>query len=110
LNAFFIGATQFVISATAAIWYFTSTSDANGSGSIIRGYWWVLRYHLGTVAFGSLIIAIVQMIRLIFEYYAEKLESANQDNAVVKALLCATRCCLDCLERFVKFISVNAYI
>ena len=59
LNAFFVGCTQFVISATAAIWYFTSNSDSNGSGSIIRGYWWVLRYHLGTIAFGSLLIAIV---------------------------------------------------
>jgi hypothetical protein len=59
LNAFMIGATQFVIAATAAIWYFTSTSDSNGSGSIFRGYYWVVRYHLGTIAFGSLLIAIV---------------------------------------------------
>lgn len=110
LNAFVIGCTQFVISAAAAIWYFTSNSDTNGSGSILTGYWWVARYHLGTIAFGSLLIAIVQFIRIIFEYYAQKLEEANPENPVVKALLCATRCCLDCLERFIKFISVNAYI
>jgi hypothetical protein len=70
LNAFVIGCTQFVISAAAAIWYFTSNSDTNGSGSILTGYWWVARYHLGTIAFGSLLIAIVQFIRIIFEYYA----------------------------------------
>lgn len=38
------------------------------------------------------------------------MEEANPENPVVKALLCCTRCCLDCLERFIKFISVNAYI
>lgn len=25
-------------------------------------------------------------------------------------MLCVTRCCLDCLERFIKFITKNAYI
>lgn len=110
VNAFLVGCTQFVISAAAAIWYFTSTSDANGDGSICRGIWWVFRYHLGTIAFGSFIIALVQLIRIIFEYYAEKIEKADPENPVVKALLCCTRCCLDCLERFVKFISKNAYI
>ena len=59
MNAFIIGVTQFVISAACAIWYFTSTSDANGSGSISRGFYWVFRYHLGSIAFGSFLIALV---------------------------------------------------
>ena len=99
-----------MISAAAALWYFTSTSDANGSGSICKGMWWIIRYHLGTIAFGSFLIALVQLIRIIFEYYREKLEKANKENAVVKCLLWTTSCCLDCLERFIKFISKNAYI
>lgn len=67
---FIIGATQFIISATCVIWYFSSTSDANGSGSMSTGFYWVFRYHLGSIAFGSFIIALVQFIRIIFEYYA----------------------------------------
>ena len=67
---FIIGVTQFIISAACAIWYFTSTSDANGSGSLMTGLFWVFRYHLGSIAFGAFIIALVQLIRLIFEYYA----------------------------------------
>lgn len=42
------------------------------------------RYHLGTLAFGSLIIAIIRMIRLIIEYIEQKLREKNQDNKVVK--------------------------
>ena len=35
--------------------------------------WWAFRYHLGSVAFGAALIAICQMIRAIFEYYAKKI-------------------------------------
>jgi len=56
---FIIGSTQFIISATCAIWYFSSTSDANGSGSMSTGFYWVFRYHLGSIAFGAFIIALV---------------------------------------------------
>jgi hypothetical protein len=34
LNAFIIGCTQFIISASCAIWYFSSTSDSNGHGGL----------------------------------------------------------------------------
>lgn len=110
LNAFLIGCAQFIICAACALWYFTCTSDSDGSGSLIRGLYWIVRYHMGSIAFGSFLIAVVQMIRIIFEYYAAQLQKANKDNNVIKAILCATRCCLDCFERFVKFISKNAYI
>ena len=110
VNALIIGCTQFVISAAAAIWYFTCSSDTNGSGNVCRGIYWIIRYHLGTIAFGSFLIALIQLIRIIFEYYRKQIEKANKENPLIKCLICATRCCLDCLERFIKFISKNAYI
>lgn len=73
MNAFIIGVTQFIISACAALWYFSCTSDSNGSGSITRGFYWVFRYHLGSIAFGSFLIALIQFIRIIFEYYADQI-------------------------------------
>ena len=45
----------------------------------------VVRYHLGSIAFGSLIIAIIQMIRVLLEYVETKLKS--YDNDFVKYLL-----------------------
>jgi len=110
INAFMIGVTQFIISAACAIWYFSSTSDSSGSGSLSTGLWWVFRYHLGSIAFGSFLIALVQMIRIIFEYYKRQIMKANKDNQIVKILLWVTSYLLDCLERFIKFISKNAYI
>jgi hypothetical protein len=110
VNAFLIGCFQFIVAAACAVWYFSHTSDTAGSGSIWMGIKWILRYHLGSVAFGSFIIAVVQFIRLIFEYYRQKIQAANKDNPVVKFLLCCTSYLLACLERCIKFITKNAYI
>lgn len=110
VNAFLIGCFQFIIAAACAIWYFSFKSDTGGKGSICMGIKWILIYHLGSIAFGSFIIAVVQFIRLIFEYYRKKIQAANKDNPVIKFLLCCTSYLLACLERCVKFISKNAYI
>lgn len=109
MNAFIIGVTQFMISASVALWYFSCTSDANGKGSLMTGFYWVFRYHLGSIAMGSFLIALVQFIRIIFEYYKAQLDK-NKEVKIVKILLCLTSYLLDCLERFIKFISKNAYI
>ena len=34
----------------------------------------------------------------------------DPENPVYKAMVCVTRCCLWCLEKYVKFIAENAYI
>lgn len=110
VNAFLIGCFQFLVAAACCIWYFTHTSDTAGKGSICIGIKWILVYHLGSIAFGSCIIAIVQFIRIIFEYYKKQIEAANQKNPLVKFLLCCTSYLLACLERCIKFITKNAYI
>ena len=43
------------------------------------------RYHLGSLAFGSLIIAIIQMIRVILEYVDHKLKGS--ENRIAKFFL-----------------------
>uniref|UniRef100_A0A8C1MQ39 Choline transporter-like protein n=1 Tax=Cyprinus carpio TaxID=7962 RepID=A0A8C1MQ39_CYPCA len=67
-----------------------------------------LRYHTGSLAFGSLILAIVQIIRVLLEYIDHKLKGAQ--NKFAKFLLCCLKCCFWCLEKFIKFLNRNAYI
>ncbi|XP_073721096.1 choline transporter-like protein 2 isoform X2 [Misgurnus anguillicaudatus] len=67
-----------------------------------------LRYHTGSMAFGSLILAIIQVIRVLLEYLDHKLKGA--ENKFAKFLLCCLKCCFWCLEKFVKFLNRNAYI
>uniref|UniRef100_A0AAQ6A4V3 Choline transporter-like protein n=1 Tax=Amphiprion ocellaris TaxID=80972 RepID=A0AAQ6A4V3_AMPOC len=67
-----------------------------------------LRYHTGTLAFGSLILSIIQIIRVLLEYLDHKLKGAQ--NKFAKFLLCCLKCCFWCLEKFIKFLNRNAYI
>nr|XP_020024101.1 choline transporter-like protein 4 isoform X1 [Castor canadensis] len=67
-----------------------------------------LRYHTGSLAFGSLILTLVQIARIILEYIDHKLRGAQ--NSVARCIMCCFKCCLWCLEKFIKFLNRNAYI
>ncbi|XP_062288064.1 choline transporter-like protein 2 isoform X3 [Scomber scombrus] len=67
-----------------------------------------LRYHTGSLAFGSLILSIVQVIRVILEYLDHKLKGAQ--NKFAKFMLKCMKCCFWCLEKCIKFLNRNAYI
>lgn len=111
INAFLMGCTEFIIGCSAVIWYFECTSDTKGAGSVWKGWKWLNRYHLGSIAFGSFVIAVCQMIRFLFEYYRKKLESADPTKSkLVKFLLCATGYILWIMNKCVKYITKNAYI
>lgn len=108
--AWVIAILQFTVAATTALWYFTGhDSDANVV-SVTTGIAWAFRHHTGSLAFGSLLIAITTMIKVVFEYFAQQAEKASGDNPIVKCGLCVARCCIWCLDACVKFISENAYI
>ncbi|KAM5167265.1 choline transporter-like protein 4 isoform 1-T1 [Callospermophilus lateralis] len=67
-----------------------------------------LRYHTGSLAFGALILTIVQIARIILEYIDHKLRGAQ--NPMARCIMCCFKCCLWCLEKFIKFLNRNAYI
>jgi len=50
------------------------------------------------------------MIRILFEYYKKQIEKLDKENKIIKVVLWCTSYLLMCLERFIKFISKNAYI
>jgi len=110
INSFIIGSVQFIIGASTCIWYFTVKTDTKGRGTLRKATYWLFRYHWASIAFGSLIIAICQFIRLVFEYYRKKMGTLEKTIPWVKVVTCLTGYCLWCLEKCVKYISKNAYI
>jgi len=107
-NAFNIACGQFIVAGAAAAWFFTPNSEKGRRGSTRQAVWWAVRYHLGSLAFGSFIIAVVAFIRYCLPYLQKQAEA--QKNRVMVMILRITRCCLWCLENFLKFINKNAYI
>lgn len=98
VNAFVIGCCQFIIGCSACLWYFEVSGPSQGKGTVRRATFWLFRYHLGSIAFGSCLIAICQMIRLIFEYYRKKMSRLEKTSGIVKAIMCLTRYLLWLLE------------
>mmetsp|Transcript_20015 Transcript_20015/g.32454 ORF Transcript_20015/g.32454 Transcript_20015/m.32454 type:complete len:599 (-) Transcript_20015:433-2229(-) len=68
------------------------------------------RYHLGSIALGSFIVAVVQFIRAILEYVDKKTKRLQDTNPVVKFFMCCVKYCVWYLEQVLKFINRNAYI
>ncbi len=75
--AMIIAISQFIIIVAVCTWYFSHAGDKDGSASVFKGFKWTFRYHFGTLAFGSAILAIVWFIRTIFEYVSKKLTVAD---------------------------------
>uniref|UniRef100_A0AAG5D3B7 Choline transporter-like protein n=1 Tax=Anopheles atroparvus TaxID=41427 RepID=A0AAG5D3B7_ANOAO len=99
---------EMVLAFTFATWYWTKQKSRVPFFVLTRGIMLTLFYHLGTLAFGSLIIAICKIIRAFLEYLDHKLK--RYDNGVTRAILCCCRCFFWCLETFLKFLNQNAYI
>jgi hypothetical protein len=63
---------------------------------------------LGSIAFGSLIVTILEMIRLVLEMARN---NANQDGHPVEAcLFCCAACCMGFIESLVEYFNRYAYI
>ena len=112
-NQFFQGIETMTIAGAIACWYWTlDKSDRKNlakhpiSSSLYRA----VRYHLGTICFGSLIIAIVQLVRIALAYLDRQTKGLQKANFAVKMLMKCAQCCLWCFEKCVKFITNSAYI
>ncbi|CAL4118051.1 unnamed protein product, partial [Meganyctiphanes norvegica] len=101
---------EMVLAGAFASWYwcFDKSKDVP-TFTIIHSLGRTLRYHVGTLAFGSLIIAVVRMFRTIMEYIDYKVRQ-HTDSKIAKILMWCCRCCLWCLEKFLKYINRNAYV
>eukprot|EP00296_Roombia_truncata_P007567 JP446011.1.p1 GENE.JP446011.1~~JP446011.1.p1 ORF type:complete len:598 (-),score=136.03 JP446011.1:114-1907(-) len=107
-RAFLSAVSELMIAGSVSQWYFPQKGSL--SFPVLAAVKNTLRYHLGSAAFGSFIIAVVEMIRVLFNYFCAQMKAANQDNPVVKCMICCVNCCLACLERFINYLNRNAYI
>lgn len=65
--------------------------------------------HMGSIAFGSFIIALVRFIKLVFVYLAQSASSATGENMVTKVIIKCGLCYLEVLEKITDYINASAY-
>ncbi|XP_077202244.1 choline transporter-like protein 2 isoform X8 [Paroedura picta] len=109
LANFVIALGQVTLAGAFASYYWAfKKPDDMPAFPIFSSFGRALRYHTGSLAFGSLILALVQIIRVLLEYLDHRLKAA--ENKFAKFLLTCLKCCFWCLEKFIKFLNRNAYI
>ena len=101
------------ISGAYSYWYFYGR-DEEKKGQVphafLKSLKRVLRYHIGSMAFGALIVALVQLARAILAYVDSQTKTWQDKSKVLKIAFKVVACCLWCFEKLVKFVTRNAYI
>lgn len=95
-----------VLAGVIADWYFSDWQHdlhlhrkirGNGPAElshapICESLWRVLRYHIGSLAFGSAVITIIRLIRAAVTYMEKKTKAV--ENPLAKCIFCCAQCCL----------------
>lgn len=106
---FFISAYEdMVLACTFSIWYWTFHKKNIPKFPLFKAICRTTVYHLGTLAFGSLILTVCRIIRYILEMIQKK--AKLYDNKLAHALLWCMKCFFWLLENFLRFLNRNAYI
>ncbi|XP_032776973.2 choline transporter-like 2 [Daphnia magna] len=106
-SIFFVSAlSEIVLAGAFASWYwaFSKPHDVPAY-PLANSFFRTVSYHLGTVAFGSLIISILRSIRVLLEI----LESNARENSI-NCCCCIIQFFVRILEKIIRFINRNAYV
>eukprot|EP00980_Cylindrotheca_fusiformis_P012449 scaffold3054_cov129-Cylindrotheca_fusiformis.AAC.13 len=107
--SFIMAVGEMTVSMAVSKWYFTTNKRNVTQHVPFVALWQTIIYHLGTCAFGSLIIAIIRLLRSILEAIKKQISEMSNEK-LAEVLFCCCTCCLCCLEKCVQFINENAYI
>jgi choline transporter-like protein 2/4/5 len=107
-SQFIIALGQLIIALSVSAWYFTRDKKTEGNSTVYWATYTSIFKHMGTAAYGSLVIAIIKTIRAILTYLQKKAKKSG--NKVLVYILCVLQCCMWCLEKCMKFLNKNAYI
>ncbi|XP_038057483.1 choline transporter-like protein 1 isoform X2 [Patiria miniata] len=106
-SQFLVACQQCAIAGAVAAWFF-ARDKSRLNWPILKSIQRIIRYHLGSLAFGSFIIALVMLARIILGYIQNRLKHSQSD--IVAYILKCLQCCLWLFEKVLRFINRNAYI
>jgi choline transporter-like protein 2/4/5 len=110
---------MYVIAGCVSEWYFKNDAGRrleynvkNGCGisQLMHHSWNALYYHLGSLCFGSFVIALLEMLRYVMEYINAKTQKLQKKSRIIACAFSCLRCLLWCFHKCVTFISRNGYI
>eukprot|EP01106_Pelomyxa_sp_JSP_P018081 TRINITY_DN794_c0_g1_i3.p1 TRINITY_DN794_c0_g1~~TRINITY_DN794_c0_g1_i3.p1 ORF type:complete len:354 (-),score=150.37 TRINITY_DN794_c0_g1_i3:296-1357(-) len=101
---------QTAIAGSVASWYWVKDKSQMPHCPVWRSLWWVFRYHLGSMAFGSLLITLVRLFRWFLEWCDKRVKKAGKAACVLRCCLCFLKCFAWCFQKCIQYFNNNAYI
>lgn len=98
------------IAGAVCAWYWEEDKEDMHSSPVAQALKRAVLYHLGSIAFGSFIVATIQFLRFMLAYLDKKSKGLQDANMLIKIAFKAVACLLWCFEKCVKFINKNAFI
>jgi choline transporter-like protein 2/4/5 len=110
-NQFIVGFGYCVIAGAIANFYWCKGDKSKiPLAPVLSSAKRTVRYHVGSIALGAFIVAVIQMVRIILEYIDRKTKDLQAGNPILKYAMCLVKYCMWYLEKVMKFINRNAYI
>ncbi|KAI9204340.1 plasma-membrane choline transporter-domain-containing protein [Polychytrium aggregatum] len=91
-----------------ATYYWTLDKKTLTSIPLLKSIYRTLRYHMGSIAIGSLLIALVQILRCLTFYLQKTAKTAH--NQAANYILACLQCVLLTIQKILQFINKRAYI
>jgi choline transporter-like protein 2/4/5 len=111
---FFIGCSSTVIAGSVASYYWARGEISHDIPfhTVVSSLKRLVRYSLGSVALGSLIVSIIEWVRFILETLRRRLKFVDSahDSWFGKTVSSSSQCCLGCIDWTLKSVNRNAYI
>jgi hypothetical protein len=108
VNEFTIAFTQCSLAGAVAAWYFAKNDAKLNPKFVLIGLKNTTIYHSGSVALGSLIVALIQLVKYYLQYLAEQQKKVK--NKIMEMVFRCLAYLIWCVEKCVKFLNKNAYI
>ncbi|KAJ7514833.1 hypothetical protein O6H91_23G061500 [Diphasiastrum complanatum] len=107
---FIVGFSYVVIAGIFSSYYWCRGDSSLASSTMITSLYRAVTYHLGSIALGSLIVAVIQLVRMIFQYLNKKFKKLRSIAWLPSITMSCLGCCICALEKILKFVNRNAYI
>lgn len=107
---FLLALNEFVIGFMTCMWYFSKDKSRGTEGVLRRALGTALFYHLGSIAFGSLILAIFSSLRIIWEFVQKRAKPAKESSSLINGLFRCVDWCFTALIGFIKYFNKHVYL
>ena len=103
-----LGIAYCTVAGAVGEWYWSKDKSQIMKMYVLNSFTRTMFYHLGSIILGSLLITIVELIRLVL-YQLQK-QVATSQNPYLKYIVACAQCCMKMVQVIMKFVNKNAYI